>query len=401
VHVSEEGRLYAAPTVSVPATVDGLLDAWLNVQKNGAVKCVPPPESITLRTPNPKEDGTISWHQRTVPFGPATYLPFSSADSEGQEVTMTWPQNGSPSAVSPEAESARQYSSEKFESDDSIVVTEQGDLALHYFIRWPGLVELVMPILSGVDDMFALVQMTNFARQSASDLPGASRAASIAAQPYLSRGYSAAEHTWLRPLLQQKGMKAMLFQAEDRNLPIPQEFDQLSNENAVKELLKNDAWRTELEKPFPIRRAWGAVGLFWTLLLDRLEAQRSFNYVSVAGASSHQKPVSDSVAKQTTTGVSVNGERRTNAVHGKNVLRAFKSKVADWSVIASRRETWPKALKARELLSALSRTDYPLGRRLPVGVPISAFNHRGSPITSRRTDDGITCRPWKIPRSEK
>jgi hypothetical protein len=79
-------------------------------------------------------------------------------------------------------------------------------------------------------------------------------------------------------------MKAMLFQAEDRNLPIPQEFDdQLSHENAVKELLKNDAWRTELAKPVPIRRAWGAVGLFWTLLLDRLEAQRSFNLCERCG----------------------------------------------------------------------------------------------------------------------
>jgi hypothetical protein len=28
VHMTEEWRLYAAPTVNVPATVDGLLDAW-------------------------------------------------------------------------------------------------------------------------------------------------------------------------------------------------------------------------------------------------------------------------------------------------------------------------------------------------------------------------------------
>jgi hypothetical protein len=274
VHISEEGRLYAAPTVGVPATVDGLLDAWLNV---GGPSFVPPSPPITMKSPHPKEDGTISWMKRTVPFAPANYLPIGAVDSDGREATMIWPPSGSPSPVSPEAESARQYSSEKFDSDSSIAITEQGDLAAHVFLRWPGVFEHLMPLLSGPDDMFALAQMTSFARQSATDLPGALKAASIAAQPYLFRGNSTVEHMWFRPLLQQQGIEAVLFDAEDRGLPAPQKLHELSNEDALKELPKIGAWQKELAKPIPVRRAWGAVGLFWTLFLDRLEVHRSFN----------------------------------------------------------------------------------------------------------------------------
>ena len=44
----------------------------------------------------------------------------------------------------------------------------------------------------------------------------------------------------------------------------------------MKEALEQDSWRKWLEESVPIRRAWGAVGLFWALLLDRLEARRPF-----------------------------------------------------------------------------------------------------------------------------
>jgi len=280
VHITGEGRLFAAPTVIVPDTVDGLLDAWLNV---GGPSFVPPSPPITMKSPHPKEDGTISWVKRTVSFDPASYLPIDAVDSDGREATVIWPPSGSPSPVSPEAESARQYSSEKFDSDSSIAITEQGDQAAHFFLRWPGVLEHLMPLLSGPDDMFALAQMTNFARQSATDLSGALKAASIAAQPYLSPGNSMVEHMWFRPLLQQHGIEALLFDAEDRGLPVPQKSHGLSNEDAIKELPRIHEWRKELAKPVPTRRAWGAVGLFWTLLLDRLEVHRSFNSCELCG----------------------------------------------------------------------------------------------------------------------
>jgi hypothetical protein len=274
VHISEEGRLYATPTVTVPLTVDGLLDAWLNV---GGPSFVPPSPPITIKSPHPKEDGTISWVKRTISFDPASYLPIGAVDSGGREATMIWPPSGSPSPVSPEVESARKYSSQKSDSDSSVAITEQGDMAAHFFLRWPGVLEHLMPLLSGPDDMFALAQMMSLARQSATDLPGALKAASIAAQSYLFHGNSTVEHTWFRPLLQRQGIKVLLFGAEDRGLPVTQKLHELSSEEALKELPKIGAWQKEFAKPIPIRRAWGAVGLFWTLFLDHLEAQRCFN----------------------------------------------------------------------------------------------------------------------------
>ena len=145
-----------------------------------------------------------------------------------------------------------------------------------------------MPLLSGPDDILAQAQMAKFARQSATDLPGALRAAVVEAQPYLFRGHSTVEHTWFRPTLGQKGAKHVLFNAEDRGLIVPQSREGC-DENALNEALKQEAWQKSLAEPVPIRRVWGAVGLFWSLLLDRLEGQRPFIVCERCGRIIHGK----------------------------------------------------------------------------------------------------------------
>jgi hypothetical protein len=260
----------------MPRTVDGLLDAWLNVHKNGGVNFVPASESITVKAPYLNRANKIAWRRRTVAFGPGTYMPIDSVDSETREVTLKWPPNGSPSPVSPEAESAQRFPSKKLESDPPTVITEQGDVALHVFLRWPGRLESLMPLLSGPDDLLGQAQMAKLARQSASDLTGALRAAVVEAQPFLFRGESTVEHTWFHPTLERRGPKHVLLKAEDRGLTVPPPSRRQWDQNALNEALKQDAWQKWLAEPVPIRRVWGAVGLFWTLLLDRLDAQRPF-----------------------------------------------------------------------------------------------------------------------------
>jgi hypothetical protein len=218
----------------------------------------------------------IVWGKRTITFGPGSYLPTNSLNPETHETTMIWPSAGSPSPVSPEAESARLFPSRKLASNPPTVITEQGDIALQVFLRWHGRLESMMPMLSGPDDMLAQAQMVKLARHSTADLAGALRAAQIEAQTYLSAGHSTVEHLWFRPTLERNGPQHILFKAEDRGLSVPPQLRQRWDEDALNEVLKQDAWKKWLAQPIPIRRAWGAVGLFWTLLLDRLEAQRSF-----------------------------------------------------------------------------------------------------------------------------
>jgi hypothetical protein len=49
------------------------------------------------------------------------------------------------------------------------------------------------------------------------------------------------------------------------------------NRESLNHLLKEEAWRAELGQPVPILRVWGATGLFWALLVDRLEQSRRFS----------------------------------------------------------------------------------------------------------------------------
>ena len=46
---------------------------------------------------------------------------------------------------------------------------------------------------------------------------------------------------------------------------------------SIDEASETDAWREIVMRPFPIRRAWGATGLLYGLMLDRLEQGRGFN----------------------------------------------------------------------------------------------------------------------------
>jgi hypothetical protein len=270
VHVSEDGRIHAHGMQPIPDSVDGLLEDWLNLEKSGTVRFFSAPNLITAKAPYLNRANRISWRKRPVLIGPGAYTPISSLDSKTRKVVFRLSPEDSRLLVSPEAESAERFPSKKLESEPPTVITEQGDLALHVFMRWPGRLESLMPVLSGPDDLLAQRQMAKIAVQSTSDLTGALSAAKAVSQPYLFNGYSTIEHVLFRPTLQRKGPKQILLKAQDWKLPL-QPRDHW-DEKALNDLLKQEAWKKWLRTPVPIRRAWGAVGLFWTLLLDRLEA---------------------------------------------------------------------------------------------------------------------------------
>ena len=280
IHVTEDGRVYAPSAErNLPKTVDGLLDAWLNVQRAGGISFVYPPRSVTVPVPEIDPMGTVSTGKRTFTFDPGTYIPFTSSeasDQEGRSVNMIWPPYGSPSPISPEAESAKRYPSKKAGTDPSMAITDKGDLALQVFLRWPRPVSSIMSLLSGPDDLLAQAQMLRIAGQSTSEHAESQRAAALGAQQYISLGYSTVEHSWFRPTLEKKGIEHVLFKAEDRGLTAPLQGRRRWDRAALEQALKREDWQKWLGEPVSIRRAWGAAGLFWTLLRDRLENQELF-----------------------------------------------------------------------------------------------------------------------------
>jgi hypothetical protein len=277
-HVTEEGWTYA-PTAEnmLPASIDGMLETWLNAPGPEFY----PPEPLTILTPHIERDGKISARQRTVTFGPGAYMPFSSVDRENRSVTMRWPPEGSPLPVSPEAESLARFPSKTLGSDPPTVVTEGGDVALHVFLRWAEPFTSMMPVLSSPDDILAQLQMAKIARQSASDPQGALRAAALGAHPHIFQGCATLKDSWFYPALKHKGLRNVFFKAEDHGLSL--RSGSSWNEERLKEALKQDDWRKWLAQTVPIRRVWGAVGLFWALLLDRLEERQPFGICERCG----------------------------------------------------------------------------------------------------------------------
>jgi hypothetical protein len=157
-----------------------------------------------------------------------------------------------------------------------MAITDKGDLALQVFLRWPRPVSSIMSLLSDPDDLLARAQMLRIAGQSTSEHAESQRAAALGAQQYISLGYSTVEHSWFRPTLEKKGIEHVLFKAEDRGLTAPLQGRRRWDRAALEQALKREDWQKWLGEPVSIRRAWGAAGLFWTLLRDRLENQELF-----------------------------------------------------------------------------------------------------------------------------
>src|SRR5258708_1139582 len=89
----------------------------------GPFESLSPPESFPLIVPHIDPEKGVSYHRRVLRFGPGAYLPIISVDQKSAEVTMRWPPEGSPSPVSPEAESVARYPLTQTESDPRIVMT--------------------------------------------------------------------------------------------------------------------------------------------------------------------------------------------------------------------------------------------------------------------------------------
>jgi hypothetical protein len=115
-----------------------------------------------------------------------------------------------------------------------------------------------------------------------------------------------------RPTLERKGLNHVLFKAEEWGLTIPPQVSRPWDDNLLNRVLQQDDWQQWLAKPVPIRRAWGPVGLLWSLLIDRLGARRSFTVCELCDRIIAGKDGKRFCGKMTRSSVLIVGGRLTN-----------------------------------------------------------------------------------------
>jgi hypothetical protein len=193
---------------------------------------------------------------------------------------MKWPPDGRRvGPVSPEAESSEYYGPLRRADQEGVptAISYKNPTfrSLHTIWMLPKPLEQLAPFGVGMDTLFAQAQMARFAQLSATDPTEALKKAREASRIYLDGGQTTQELAWVFPTIQEKGVNGGLQAAWFR-------FN-LKDQRTLEGAMSSPAWRAEAMKLVPIRRAWGVLGLFWSLLLDRLGGGETFNVCKQCG----------------------------------------------------------------------------------------------------------------------
>jgi hypothetical protein len=216
------------------------------------------------------------WEARKVTFEPGPLMPINSFEAAESEVILVWPPEGSPPPISPEAESAERFPLKIAADNPDEAIFPDGKRAIRALIKWPKPIDGLMSILSGPDDLLAQQMMEQLARYATEDHSAALIRGSELAASWMWPGDSTLELSWLRTALLD-GVPHGIFTAENKGLTVPPALRyEALDEALLEKLLGTEEWQRVLARREPIRRVWGAVGLFWSLLLDEIEKKSGF-----------------------------------------------------------------------------------------------------------------------------
>ncbi len=269
-HVGQNGYAYGPPNFDrfSDGNVAGLLDAWLDwPARRGILWSEPVYVSFNV----PVINGVEVTKERQK-FLPRT-LPFV-ATQDGGVVLRTPP--GKVAPVFPEAEFAQHVGQEigplRLEIDAGgialFVAPDAGNRA------WPaGILEAAPPLHGfyptgiGLDDLHHWVRMRSVVEQARSEPVAALQRARAVASPYLDTGRTTRTWSWLMP---------QFYETNDWKTVIQRgAMLGLNDVRKWEELKDSEAWRKAMTEWIDIRRAWGPIGFFWALLIDRLESAQT------------------------------------------------------------------------------------------------------------------------------
>ena len=256
-HISDNGFVFGpgADKHFPHCRVDGLLDAWLNCEDYELVRA---PKGVELHVPAFSDK--VAYRTVQISVGPKGFLPIESFDESGR-FTALWSPDFK--TVSPDAESTARYGPFKIAELDGLPVAEsQKDGSKSWFLacRWPEPLRALIPQSAGMDLILAQQKMKQIVKVSRTNARKAIQLAKDAARFSVSDGHTSRELGCFWPKFEQ-GEDAVNSWAEDLGLkPAP-----------IEELSKNDRFMKILASRMEIRRAVGVEGLFWALLIERLE----------------------------------------------------------------------------------------------------------------------------------
>jgi hypothetical protein len=268
-------------------TVRGLLEAWLSCHLHGPLTAVPY-KPILMSLPVVSSAGAVSYRKYVLPIDPGPVLPVDGVEPDNT-IDCRW-QSPRGQTISPDAESLARNGPLKAERREGYetAIGPNGEVSLRVLQVWPPPLTGLMPILSAIDDIYYQAKATEIIAQSAPDPSGAIRATYEQAKDYISQGNTTRELAWFHTTLLEEGMAALLFQAEEFGLKPPTSVRQLPaaewDRVSPDKLLSIPEWSTFTKETVPIRRAWGASGLFWALLLDALVNRQSFGTCERCGS---------------------------------------------------------------------------------------------------------------------
>jgi hypothetical protein len=273
-HIGENGYVWGLhPHARFPnASVNGLLDAWMNLYRpGGGVDLFYAPQSIKMPVPRIMRRG-VRYQESEFELIPGPTLPIDHLEEASRTAVMKWPPGDTKRPpVSPEAESAEHYGPLKGAKFRGLPVAlssrDPKFRSLHVVYQLPQPFHELAPSGIGFDTLTGQARMKNIAKRSTDDLAAALQEARDLARPYISEGRTSKEFAWLGPVLQEKGEKGALRAAL---------FDSRQEFASLKAAASSPAWKAEMGKIVSVRRAWGVLGLFWALLIDRLEVGLTF-----------------------------------------------------------------------------------------------------------------------------
>jgi hypothetical protein len=251
--------------------IDGLLQRWLNPPAHGFVELLPGCDRLRMTFPDPDYPDTDTMHLRgcTLHLGPKGMMTLQSFDRESGSVLFQAPPDGCPlPTVSPDEESHAVYGPFNFESIAGAIPiyrsTRDPQVAVgHFRFRWEEPFTDLIALSSGVDPLFHQAKMKTIASLSDTDLPGALDAARTESANYVFEGDALDMHVFVLPVLRAFGEEAAVAAAEERYGFTANDFESMKSQRQ---------WQQLAKRTIPVRRAWGAIGLMWALLIDVLEA---------------------------------------------------------------------------------------------------------------------------------
>ena len=266
VHIGENGYMVGF------GSMYGLLDEFLKATN---LDLLAGPEVIPMALPF--IDGQkVSYRPARVHCRPGSTMPISSiAKEDGRVQVMTiWPPSGLPvPPVSIDAESDAHYGPLVVADIDGVRVAvspEDPTFRSGYFVyRWPEAIGRLFPEGGGgADTLYHQARMREVATRSSKDLQGALEEARILSAPYLSLARAPRAEAWFAPLVQEDDADYAVCMGERFGLTDARTYD---------EACKSEKWAKKMAEPIIVTRAWGPIGLFWALTIDRLEQGQHFH----------------------------------------------------------------------------------------------------------------------------